>query len=204
MFFNLLSLVSCSFLGGKTSFNREVEITSFPGGAEVAYFDTQTKKFRSLGQTPLVVDEKTINEWLASKQEFVGFKISKSGHIQENIFIDIKKRHKLAYQVDLKPVDIWHDKEREISSTAANRLAQRVQAINKKLLTKNFQAALSDTEILIEQFPKAHVFYDIKGSLLLLMGKEKESLASYQQSLKLNPDNLEAKTMVDKLKGGAR
>jgi tetratricopeptide (TPR) repeat protein len=197
----LLSLVvttaSCSF---SKQMNREVVIDSSPKGADVSYL-SPSGQFKVIGQTPLTVEPAIIKEWLNSKSEYAVIKVSKSGYVVENLFIDLNGRYKLAYNADLKQVDAWNNKEMEVSSNLANKLAQKVQQINQQVFNKNFDSALKDTELLIDQYPKAHVFYDIKGSILFLKGQRAEAINSYQKSLSLNPDNNEAKKMLEKVKG---
>lgn len=194
----LLTLfMSCSF---SREMKREITVDSEPKQAEVSYLSA-SGQFKVLGKTPLTIEPALIKEWIEAKQEYAVIKVTKSGFAVENLFIDLNGRYKVAYIADLKAIDIWNNKEMEISSNAANKLAVKVQHINQQVFTKNFDSALKNTEVLIDQFPKAHVFYDIKGSILFLQGKRSEALASYQKSLSLNPDNNEAKKMLEKVTG---
>lgn len=192
----LLLTFSCSNMG---AMKREIVIDATPKDAEVSYLSS-SGQFKSLGKTPLTIENEMIKEWQKEK-EYAVIKVSKSGYVMENLFIDLNSRYKINYVADLRAVDVWNNKEREISSANANALAKKVQKINQQVFSKNLEAALSSTEHLIEQYPKAHVFYDIKGSILFLMGKKAESIGSYEKSLSINPDNNEAKQMLEKVRG---
>ena len=199
----LIHLLSFALISGCSllkELKREIVITSQPAEAEVSYL-AGTGEFKTLGKTPLTIDASLIKKWQDTHQEYAVVKVSKSGYVMENLFIDLKGRYKISYAADLKTIDVWNNKEMEISSTAANKLAVKVQQINQQIFSKNFPKALSSAEVLIEQFPKAHVFLDMKGSILLLMGKKSEALASYQKSLSLNPDNTDAKKMLQRITG---
>lgn len=179
---------------------REITVDSNPKEAEVSYL-APSGEFKLIGKTPLTIDDSIVKSWFEAKQEYAVLRVAKSGFVIENLFIDLNGRYKVAYTADLKAIDVWNNKEMEISSNAANRLAVKVQQINHQIFNKNFQEALSNSEVLIEQFPKAHVFYDMKGSILFLMGNKNEAMASYQKSLSLNPDNNEARKMIQRVNG---
>ena len=178
------------------------QIDSNPKEAEVSYL-LPSGEFKSLGKTPLDIDEKQIQEWKKGKADFLILRVAKSGHANENLFIDLRNHYSINYMARLKPIDVWNNKEAELSSTAANKLAEKIQGINQQIFGKNLEGALKNAESLIEQFPKAHVFYDIKGSILYLMGKRQEAVASYEKSLSINPDNNEAKKIIDAVKKGS-
>lgn len=194
---SILTLTSCSMM---KSLRREITIDSTPSEAEVSYL-ASSGEFRVIGKTPLTIEDSVVKEWQDSKQDYAIVRVAKSGYVMENLFIDLNGRYKLSFSAQLKALDVWNNKETENSSNAANKVALKVQHINHQIFTKSFQEALTNTENLIEQFPKAHVFYDMKGSILLLMGRKNEALASYQKSLSLNPDNNEAKKMLQRVNG---
>jgi len=47
-------------------------------------------------------------------------------------------------------------------------------------------------------------YYDIKGSIFLLMGDRPEAIANYRKSLQLNPENADTQRMLEKLNGGVQ
>jgi tetratricopeptide (TPR) repeat protein len=196
----VLGLSSCSFI---KSGQQEISINSNPAEAEVGYL-TANGDFRSLGKTPLKLDQQQLSTLKKEDKQFSSFQIKKSGHAVENLLVDVRTNNKIDYFANLKPIDAWNDKELEVSSTSANRLAQKIQMINQMVLKKEHDKALLQIDFLIQQFPKANTFYDMKGSVLLLMGKKTEATASYQKSLALNPDNVQAQRVLSKIKVGVQ
>jgi tetratricopeptide (TPR) repeat protein len=196
-------LIITLFLSMGCSLTREmkkkIKISSSPTEAEVSIL-MPSGDYEILGTTPYVLSSEQIKKSLPN-QEIGILKISKSGFVSESLFLELGNNYSVSYRADLKSVDIWNNKEMEVSSVAANKLAVRIQSINQQVFSKRFNEALLETSKLIEQYPKAHVFYDMKGSILYLMGKKDEAINSYQKSLALNPDNNEAKLMLQKVSG---
>lgn len=189
----LLIFVGCS------SIKKKIQIDSTPGNAKVSIFLSNTRAYKTIGKTPFKIDSDEIKKLIPDNQDYVSIRISKKGHAIEHLIIDRKLRNKISYVANLNPIDIWTDNTTELSSIVANKLAQKVQNINNNILRKDLPKALGKTQKLIEQYPKASVFYDMKGSILYLMGKKKESLASYAKSLSLNPDNVLSKKMIERI-----
>jgi len=176
------------------------QITSYPSKAKVSLYVAKTGDYIELGETPYILDEAKVKEVMESADEYFAVRISKEGHVIEHLIIDKKVNSKIKYMAKLKPIEIWTDRTKEISSTIANKLAQKIQILNQNIFQKKFKTALLKVERLIEQYPKAHVFYDIKGSILYLQGKKGESLAAYNKSLSINPDNVDSINMVKQIK----
>ncbi|MBL8015853.1 MAG: tetratricopeptide repeat protein, partial [Ignavibacteria bacterium] len=51
----------------------------------------------------------------------------------------------------------------------------------------------------VEQFPKSFNVYDSLGEGYMMAGDKKNAIKNYEKSLKLNPDNNNAKQMLDQL-----
>ena len=51
----------------------------------------------------------------------------------------------------------------------------------------------------VEQFPKSFNVYDSLGEGYMIAGDKKNAIKNYEKSLKLNPDNANAKQMLDQL-----
>jgi tetratricopeptide (TPR) repeat protein len=180
---------------------RKYRLDSQPKEAKISFYSPSSKSYVDLGKTPLELSPAQIKEIMKQNEDFVVLKITKSGYAVESLVLDLSNRYRVQYNADLKPLEQWHNKEAEVSSIAANSLAMKIQSIYQQLVKKDLDKALQNTTNLIEQFPKAHVFYDIKGSIQYLQGKKQESMVSYKKSLSLNPDNLQAQKMLQKIKG---
>ena len=51
----------------------------------------------------------------------------------------------------------------------------------------------------VEQFPKSSNVYDSLGEGYMKAGDKKNAIKNYEKSLKLNPDNTNAKQMLEQL-----
>lgn len=187
------AMVSCAGLP------KNVVIDSDPSKALVEVYEPKLKKYIELGKTPIKVTVQSIQKKLGAKYEYIALRVSRRGHVKEHLIYDTNMREQMSYLATLTPVEVWNDKTNEMSSYMANKLTINIQRVNKEIIKKNFKNALILIIKLINEYPNAHVYYDIKGSILYLMGKRAESLTSYQKSLSINPDNYEAKNMVKKI-----
>lgn len=81
-----------------------------------------------------------------------------------------------------------------ISEMAINELAYQLMQGDK------LQDALAFFKLNTELYPKSWNVYDGYGECLLLIGKEKEGIDAYKKSLELNPNNMNAVTVLKKYK----
>jgi tetratricopeptide (TPR) repeat protein len=175
--------------------NKRFTINSKPQKAIVYKYQEKSKSFIKLGQTPLEIKGKEFDKL----KNFSAYKIEKKGFVPEHLIYDKKTKTDLNYLVLLKPVETWSDVDAEVSSKLAGAIAKKVQKINIMVLKKKFDQALKLTQKLVEQYPKAHTFYDIKGSIYLLKGQKKQAIASLKKSLSLNAENPETEKLVQVL-----
>jgi hypothetical protein len=183
---------------------RPVTIETNPPKAKVLVYDDEQKKFVPVGETPFVLNQKKKDEIIKSDNTFVAFKIERPGFVVEHIIYDLKTKKKINYLLQLKQIEIWSDTDAELSSKLANDIAKKVQQLNRYILTKKLSEALVVTMELNEQYPKAYIFFDIKGSIHLLKGNKKEAIVSLKKSLSLNPDNIETENILKILAGGSQ
>lgn len=59
-------------------------------------------------------------------------------------------------------------------------------------------SALAVFKLNVEFYPKSANAYDSLGECLLNIGKEKEGIDAYKKSLELNPENTNAKSIIEK------
>ncbi|MBT4790280.1 MAG: hypothetical protein HON90_01805 [Halobacteriovoraceae bacterium] len=178
-------LVSCA------GFNP-VHIESNPSRAKVSMYDEEQKKFVEVGETPFILNQKKKEDIVKSQNSFIAFKVARPGFVIEHIIYDLKTKKKMTYLLQLKEIELWSDSSAEYSSKLANDIAKKVQKLNRYILAKQLSKALNIVSKLIEQYPKAYVFYDIKGSIHLLKGNTKQAITSFKSSLSINPDNIES------------
>ena len=181
--------VSCAGMKGIT-------IESNPVEAEVFIYDNVQKKYLAIGKTPLNLSDEKLKEYKDIGKDFIALRIEKAGHIVEHIIYDVNTKTKINYLLEMKPLELWADKEGFASSHLANDIARKVQMINRDILKKDLEKALNRIDALIEIYPRAYVFYDMKGSIYLLKGNSQKALASLNQSLSIFPDNNETREIV--------
>jgi len=196
--FIFLLLITFSCASQKYKFSIE----SNPAKADLYLYSEVQRKFIKIGETPFEIDAKKIQKYLKPQSDFAAFRIEKKGHAVENILYDIKTKKRFKYLLELKRIELWSDREAELSSKLANDIAKRVQVINSLIMKKELNRALTLTNKLVEQYPKAYIFYDIKGSIFLLKGKKGLALGSLKKSLSLNPDNAQTEKIIKLLQRG--
>lgn len=190
-------LVSCG------SF-KQVQLETIPTKARVSLYSNEQKKFIEVGESPFVLNEEMVKSHIRKENSFVALRVEKPGYVVEHVIYDLKTRKKINYLLQLKEIEIWSDTDAELSSKLANDIALKVQKLNRNILGKELDKALILAQVLIEQYPKAYIFYDIKGSIHLLKGNKEEAIVSLKKSLALNPDNLESESILKVLEKEAR
>lgn len=64
---------------------------------------------------------------------------------------------------------------------------------------KRIKEAIDVLNLSIKIFPGSSNLYDSLGEMYLCQGNKKQALASYKKSFELNPNNKEAKKVIDEL-----
>lgn len=175
---------------------KGIVIESNPVEADVFIYDSVQKKYIAIGKTPLNLSAEVLEKYENIGKDFVALRIEKSGHIVEHIIYDVNTKKKINYLLEMKEVELWTDRDGIASSRLANDIAKKVQMVNRDILKKDLEKALNRTNSLIEIYPRAYVFYDMKGSIYLLKGDNKKALVSLKQSLSIFPDNVETSEIV--------
>lgn len=188
----LIILTSCQ--------SKSLKIITKPKGSEVKIFDPQTGLSKKVGKTPLVINNKTrIPEGLKD-QPIWNLSIHHKGYAIEHIILDRSINSNFKITSNLKKLSDWIDKKDDRISILANNVGTQIQQINRSIQKGLLENALKKTKKLIDLYPKSSIFYDIKGSIHLLMSEKEEAKASYSKSLFLNPDNSETISILKKLK----
>lgn len=198
LFFILIFLTSCS---SSKAPGDGISVISQPAGALVQAIRNDGKLI-DLGQTPLRVDLKSSSIRETKKDHIVSLMVSRSGYVPQRLMVDTTSRKLIEVEVGLTELTSWTNPDSEVSSQYAESLIVKIQQVNRLKNQKQLPEAISKVDGLIQQYPKASVLYSMKGSLQLLLGQKEGAMASYQQSLAINKDNIEAKQMLEKLQGG--
>lgn len=198
----LISLASCSHLGfKKPAFT--INLNSNVKNASISIYQVSSKSFIDIGETPLSISESLLLE-KNIKESFVILKISKRGYVSESIILERNANAKIDFFSNLTEVHAWNDPEKEFSSENATNLILKTQEINLNIVKKNYDQAIKDVDMMLQEFPRSYILHDMKGSILYLSGEVKQASMVYEKSLGLNPENARAKTMIEKIQKGLR
>lgn len=184
--------------------STRVHLESQPSEADVLVYNSINKTYKKIGKTPFIINGEKNNNVLKNSTDFLAFKIQKNGYAIEHIIYDLNSKKNFKYLLQLKKIETWNDKDGNISSKLAGDIAKRVQKLNSLISNKNLNKAMTLTQELIDQYPKAHIFYDIKGSIHLLKGNKQFAIASLKKSLLLNPENVDSEQLLRALVGEKR
>ncbi len=189
---NIICLILVVFAGCSTS---KLIVQSLPAGATVTVMD-EAGKIRSLGQTPLSVE---LSDVFRSGTSFSEIQIIKDDYSAETILLS-KSSLPTNYEVslnlkknqqDLKSVDILQKNES---------IAQKIAQANNLMNQKRYEEAEQIVSKFVLDYPNISVGYDYMGNIQYLKKDLKRALFYYEKGLHINPDNLETKEMVSKLK----
>lgn len=184
------------------SSQRILSVDSKQKEVNVFVLDKKTSNYVSLGVTPLQKNTEEIQEY--GQGDYVSLRLVKEGHVSENYVINIDSSDRISVFGNLEEIADWTSPASEGSSTVANKLVSSVQLVNSAIKKGEFEKALADVNRLITQFPKASILHDLKGTIHYLNGRLDRSIASYQESLKINPSNIQTKQMLEKIQENKR
>ncbi|HMT10415.1 MAG TPA: tetratricopeptide repeat protein [Ignavibacteria bacterium] len=86
-----------------------------------------------------------------------------------------------------------HSKEYNFKESELNVLGYQLLQVGLK------KQAIEIFKLNVEQFPKSFNVYDSLGEGYMMAGDKKNAIKNYEKSLKLNPDNNNAKQMLEQL-----
>ncbi|MGB7062177.1 MAG: serine hydrolase [Candidatus Zixiibacteriota bacterium] len=84
--------------------------------------------------------------------------------------------------------------ETEFSESALNTLGYQLLGIKKS------RAAIEIFKLNVEAYPESFNVYDSLGEAYMMSGEDSLAVESYRRSLELNPENVNAQQMIDKIK----
>lgn len=183
--------------------NSTLQITSKPSKAKVSIYNPQTRSFDVIGQTPLTISDEDQKLQAATRDADVwAVQISKPGYVVEHVMFDHTSNTNFKLNSNLKANAKWADAEDSVIARVADDLGKDLRDIYRSINNSKYQQAMGKVKILIRRYPKAAIFYDIKGSLHLLRGEKQAAISSYKQSLAIDKDRPETLAALKDL--GAR
>lgn len=191
-YFFLLLLFGCA-TGPKISLQSE------PDKADVYVFSEINRSFENLGKTPLILeaDDARLKEFNANNMTVI--RVEKEGHAPENILIPGNKLQDVKVMLKLKQNNEWISKDNTSISKVAEEIARGLHQINRETNSRKYSSALERINSLLAKYPETSIFYDIKGSLHLLLSEREEAKRSFKKALELNPSNMKTRKMLENL-----
>jgi tetratricopeptide (TPR) repeat protein len=163
-----------------------IKLKSVPDGANVSAVDSDGST-RMIGKTPLETSE-----------SMRGLVIEKEGFESSHIFVGRVNREHYEYTVQLTPKA--EDPKITDVKSRHERLAKSIAKAHNLINNKRYGEADSLLVNLTNDYPYVSVGYDLLGNISYLQKDFKRAIGFYKKSLQLNPENIETKQVLDRLR----
>ena len=193
----LTKLFIVSFLNLLFGCTSHFKIVTEPPGVEVALRIRGAEKFEPLGQTPLEITTKQIEDKVrmsVNSGELVELQFNKKGYRTE--YLVLPPSRMVTVQTDLKVKMIEGAREGEIADT----LLTLVDNSQKFAQNRDFDRALIEIDKAISMNANFIKAYNLKGTFYYLKNDLANSLLNFEKALSLDPKNQEALKMINFLK----
>lgn len=185
-----LSLAACS---------HTVSVRSEPAGATLFPIDSKGSRGAPLGVTPASLK-------LDRDRDYVALEIKKDGFEATTIVVPLIEASSVTLGVKLKPIDDAWFRERfqkhqaRILSTQFMELLKLQNAI----LQRNDAEVERLSQNMKQDFAQISAWHSMLGNFHFLKGDRNRALSFYKKAFELDPDNAEARGMLQTLqkKGG--
>jgi tetratricopeptide (TPR) repeat protein len=191
--FTLLMIMFLALLTGCAS---KLLVVTEPSGAEV-YLRTLGGEEKLAGKTPLELSDVEIRDLLrlgSTQAQFIQVRLSLVAFEEMNLFVPSSKwgQRRSLIKLTMTPV-------KESISKKVNEVVKRFYSAQKLVEARQYELAHLEVNRILEvdaMIPQAHA---IRGAAFYLQGRLKESLESYQEVLRLDPQYPEAIKMIEKI-----
>lgn len=168
------------------SSRSSIKIRSVPEGASVSAVDSDGST-RLIGKTPVESDE--------SLQALL---IEKEGYEPARVFVGrLQSQH---YEYTVKLDQRTEDPKMADLKTRYERLAKNIAKANNLINNKRYAEADALLSNLTSEYPYVSVGHDLLGNVSYLQKDFKRAIGHYQKSLELNPENIETRQVLDRLR----
>lgn len=168
-----------------------VEIQSEPRDADVFAVTQGQDKGKPLGKTPYKATLSELSKLAGSGP--ILLQIRKNGFQSQSVVVPDIPGGQLKISTDLK--SSTSESFRDINR--AVRLALRAE---REILEKRFDAALATAQEIRKINESAVISHEIEGAVLMLQGELTKSRESWERSLAIDPDNSDARAMLQLIK----
>tara|TARA_B100000749_G_scaffold28537_1_gene20099 strand:- start:96298 stop:96909 length:612 start_codon:yes stop_codon:yes gene_type:complete len=191
-----LSILSLVVLGCASS-GVEVQTTPEPG--DVYMYSSNGEK-KNLGPAPVTIPVKDLK---AIDGDLIHLGVEKEGFVKEQLYIN-KANFGVNASITVKmtPLANWNkvyqdDQANKYLAEVARLAAEIQSATVKRELGRAEQLA----KTMVDQFPKLEVAWNLLGNIYYLQKRASDALNAYNKAVALNPSSVEAKNMINKLRG---
>lgn len=182
----LFVLFIFAFMSKACTTNSSLTIKSVPDGANISAVESDGS-VRLLGKSPLKTSE--------SMQTIL---IEKEGYETSRIFVGyLQSQH---YEYSAKLLAKADDPKVTDIKSRHERLAKNIAKANNLINTKRYSEADALLVNLTNDYPYVSVGYDLLGNISYLQKDFRRAIGYYQKSLELNPENVETKQVLDRLR----
>ncbi len=185
--FLLVLLTACA--------QSELVIKSIPPEAEVSVIDGDGE-IKSLGKTPLKLPSA---EMFKSGAGYSQLQISKE-NFESKSFVMSKSSLPTNYEISVNLTKTSTDPKILEGNLKNEKVAQQIAQANNYIHSRKLLEAEQLISRFIQDYPHVSVGYDYMGNIQYMKKDYKKALYYYEKGLGLNPENLETKDMVTKLK----
>jgi hypothetical protein len=173
----------------------QIKIQSAPEGAQVMSRSADGN-VKSLGKTPLEISSREVGD----AQRLSALIVTKEGFEDQHILLG-RDRGGESYDINIRLVTKTEDPKVMDAKTRQERLAKMMVQAHNFITAKRYDEARSLLNTVVQEYPHVSVGYDLLGTLSYLQKDLKGALNFYERSFVINPENVETKQMVDRLKG---
>lgn len=172
-----------------------VKVQSSPEGASVTSRSSDGST-RLLGKTPLSVSSSD----LGGGGRLSTLVISKDGFQDQTLFLG-RDRGSENYDINVSLRTQAEDPKLLDAKERQEKLAKNMVRAYNLLNNKRYDEARAILMNLTQEYPHVSVGYDLLGTLSYLQKDLQSARTYYERSLQINPENVETKQMIDRLKG---
>lgn len=173
-----------------------VGMKSYPENSQV-YVKTKEGEVKEIGKTPFSLSRSEIFSYGSG---ISALEFRKDGYETEKIVLADNGRTD-SYDVSVK-LSEKRKETKEDNNKALEILAKGLAKSLHLTMKKDYEKAQIVLENLIQNYPSVSVCHDLLGNVFFLKHENNLALQSYEKSLLINPDNIETKQMVQRLKKG--
>lgn len=172
-----------------------LNVQSTPEGADV-YISHEGQQPVKIGKTPVNISSQQVNSQPGSN---IQLKIQKEGFGTESFMIP-----KSAFNSSISVSTQLNEVKLPLACTqggeVVDKVARSVAHAQNSIHQKKYDQALQILNNLLLDNPNSSVIYDLVGNAHYMSKNLNDALEAYESSLRLNPQSLETKRMVFKLR----